>query len=282
MKKCINNNRGVTLISLSVVIIILMILSVSLTISVKSTIELKEYNSIKEDIISLTEEVKLYYLDKEQLPVHKEKSFNLADYGVPTEDINPNDNNVYYPIDITVLSNQLSLNHGNGNKNKDWNTKDLYVMNEESLTVYYLQGAVLDNKKHYTIIDDFAGGSFANDYYSKVDLPIISVVTMESSGSDKTLVTVGEKIKLKILTNYIFDKTPTILIDGQDVTNDCIWNGTVGTVEYTVTSIQDQNGNSKVGQPVEFSISNYKADNRDGETIRDVTFGTKVLFYNDK
>ena len=77
MKKCINNNRGVTLISLSVVIIILMILSVSLTISVKSTIELKEYNSIKEDIISLTEEVKLYYLENEQLPVYNEKSFNF-------------------------------------------------------------------------------------------------------------------------------------------------------------------------------------------------------------
>ena len=46
----IKNNKGITLISLVVTIVVMLILAISLTASVTSTIELQEYNKVKEDI----------------------------------------------------------------------------------------------------------------------------------------------------------------------------------------------------------------------------------------
>ena len=158
----IRNNQGITIISLVVTILVMLILIISLTASITSTIELQEYNKVKEDIIKLSEEIKAYYLKNKKLPVYANRTYSLSDYDVPTYDINPNDEGIYYAIDLTVLSKDLELNCGEGNTYKDFSSDDLYVLDKESLTVYYLKGAVLDGKKHYTIVDDYNGGRFAS------------------------------------------------------------------------------------------------------------------------
>lgn len=279
MKKAKSNN-GITLISLAVTIVIMMILAVSITTSITSTLELEKYNKVKEDIITLSENVKIYYMNNRTLPVYEDKIFDLTTYGVPTNDINPNDKGNYYAIDISLLAKDVSLNNGSGNKNKDFTTADLYVVNEQSLTVYYLNGASLDGEKHYTILDDFNGGTFASDDYNKVKLPIISTVTMESNGKYSTVADLGDVITLKILSNYEFTQKPTIVIDGQDVSSKCVWNGKIGTVSFTVSSLTDSDGNSKAGTKVSLKIYNYTADGRSGDTITDVNFGKGVYFKN--
>lgn len=279
MKKTKSNN-GITLISLAVTIVIMMILAVSITTSITSTLELEKYNKVKEDIITLSENVKIYYMNNRTLPVYEDKIFDLTTYGVPTKDINPNDKGNYYAIDISLLAKDVSLNNGAGNKNKDFTTADLYVVNEQSLTVYYLNGASLDGEKHYTILDDFNGGTFASDYYNKVKLPIISTVTMESNGKYSTVADLGDVITLKILSNYEFTQKPTIVIDGQDVSSKCVWNGKIGIVSFTVSSVTDSDGNSKAGTKVSLKIYNYTADGRSGDTITDVNFGKGVYFKN--
>lgn len=279
MKKTKSNN-GITLISLAVTIVIMMILAVSITTSITSTLELEKYNKVKEDIIILSENVKIYYMNNRTLPVYEDKIFDLTTYGVPTKDINPNDKGNYYAIDISLLAKDVSLNNGAGNKNKDFTTADLYVVNEQSLTVYYLNGASLDGERHYTILDDFNGGTFASDYYNKVKLPIISTVEMESNGKYSTVADLGDVITLKILSNYEFTQKPTIVIDGQDVSSKCVWNGKIGTVSFTVSSLTDSHGNSKAGTKVSLKIYNYTADGRSGDTITDVNFGKGVYFKN--
>ena len=86
MKK-IKNEKGITLVTLTITIVVLMILSFSINVSVKSTMETRNYNYVKEDIINLSEEVKAYYLKNNSLPIDETKTYNLADYGVPSEDI---------------------------------------------------------------------------------------------------------------------------------------------------------------------------------------------------
>lgn len=277
MKK-IGNSHGITLVSLVVTIVVMMILTISITTSVTSTLELQKYNKVKEDIIALSEEVKIYYMKNAKLPVYTDKTFDLVEYNVPSEDTNPNDSGAYYAIDLSVLSSNFEINCGAGNKEKDWTTDDLYVLNEESLTVYYLKGAILNGIKHYTIIDDFSGGLYASEYYKKADLPIISVVTIESNGSDKTKATKDDIVTLKFLSNYDYTTKPTVTIDGQDVTAQCQWNGRLCTVNYEVASIKYLDGDSKIGEKVEFSISKYTADDRTGKEITDVTFGQNVYF----
>lgn len=269
----IKNESGITLIALTVTIVVMMILIIGISAVMTTNIEIENYNKVKEDIVALTEAVKLYYLQNSKLPIVETPT--ISRLNIPTKDINPNDNNRYYYIDTSLLTD-VQLNCGEGNTNKTYTSSDndLYVLNEKSLTVYYLKGAVLDGKKHYTVVDDFQGGGFATDYYSKTNLPIISAVTMESSGADKTIVQPGETVTLKILLNYELTKNPTVKINDTVVT--VTWDGKIGTASYTFAETPTDADIAKNGAEVPFSISGYTADGRTGSTITQVNFGKKV------
>ena len=271
------SENGITLIALAVTVIVMIIISVGLSATMTTNIEMKNYNKFKEDIITLSEATKLYYLNNGTLPVAMDKVLTSID--VPSKDKNPNDNNKYYYIDMRLLPDAETY-FGEGNKNGTFTStdNDLYVVNEKSLTVYYLKGAVLNGERHYTSVDDYSDGGFASDYYSKTDLPIISAVSMKSDGEDSTRANLGDTVTLKFISNYTLTQNPTVVIDGQDVTSSCTWNGNICTATYKVASASDSSGNSKNGKKIEFSISNYSADSKTGTTISDVNFGKSVYF----
>ena len=271
------SENGITLIALAVTVIVMIIISVGLSATMTTNIEMKNYNKFKEDIITLSEATKLYYLNNGTLPVATDKVLTSID--VPSKDKNPNDNDKYYYIDMRLIPDAETY-FGEGNKDGTFtsSTNDLYVVNEKSLTVYYLKGAVLNGERHYTSVDDYSDGGFASDYYSKTDLPIIAAVSMKSNGSDSTRADLGDTVTLKFISNYTLTQNPTVVIDGQDVTSSCTWNGNICTATYKVASASDSSGNSKNGKKIEFSISNYSADSKTGTTISDVNFGKSVYF----
>ena len=271
------SENGITLIALAVTVIVMIIISVGLSATMTTNIEMKNYNKFKEDIITLSEATKLYYLNNGTLPVATDKVLTSID--VPSKDKNPNDNDKYYYIDMRLIPDAETY-FGEGNKDGTFTStdNDLYVVNEKSLTVYYLKGAVLNGERHYTSVDDYSDGGFASDYYSKTDLPIIAAVSMKSDGDDSTRANLGDTITLKFISNYTLTQNPTVVIDGQDVTSSCTWNGNICTATYKVASASDSSGNSKNGKKIEFSISNYSADSKTGTTISDVNFGKSVYF----
>ena len=271
------SENGITLIALAVTVIVMIIISVGLSATMTTNIEMKNYNKFKEDIITLSEATKLYYLNNGTLPVAMDKVLTSID--VPSKDKNPNDNDKYYYIDMRLIPDAETY-FGEGNKDGTFTSddNDLFVVNEKSLTVYYLKGAVLNGERHYTSVDDYSDGGFASDYYSKTDLPIIAAVSMKSDGDDSTRADVGDTVTLKFISNYTLTQNPTVVIDGQDVTSSCTWNGNICTATYKVASASDSSGNSKNGKKIEFSISNYSADSKTGTTISDVNFGKSVYF----
>ena len=271
------SENGITLIALAVTVIVMIIISVGLSATMTTNIEMKNYNKFKEDIITLSEATKLYYLNNGTLPVATDKVLTSID--VPSKDKNPNDNDKYYYIDMRLIPDAETY-FGEGNKDGTFTStdNDLYVVNEKSLTVYYLKGAVLNGERHYTSVDDYSDGGFASDYYSKTDLPIISAVSMKSDGDDSTRADLEDTVTLKFISNYTLTQNPTVVIDGQDVTSSCTWNGNICTATYKVASASDSSGNSKNGKKIEFSISNYSADSKKGATISDVNFGKSVYF----
>ena len=281
MKK-IKNEKGITLVTLTITIVVLMILSFSINVSVKSTMETRNYNYVKEDIINLSEEVKAYYLKNNSLPIDKTKTYNLADYGVPSEDINPNDYGNYYRINVSLLEN-ISLNNGGINNNEaNEETDDMYVVNEYSLTVYYLKGATFGGQKHYTITDDFAEGGTAKDFYTKVEYPIFSVITLKSNNSqDETVANTGEVVTLKMISKYKqenFIKLPTVKINGEDVSDTLAWNNNIITAKYTIPEDSAKLG---YGAQITFEISDYSVKGEEnqtinGQTITEVNFGKTV------
>lgn len=278
----IKNRRGETLVTLVITIVVLMIISFSISVSMKSTIETRNYNYAKQDIINLSEEVRTYYLETGNLPIDDTKTYNLSDYGVPSEDINPNDYGNYYRINVSVLEN-ISLNNGGINNNEaNEETDDMYVVNEYSLTVYYLKGATFGGQKHYTITDDFAEGGTAKDFYTKVEYPIFSAITLKSNNSqDETVANTGEVVTLKIISKYKqenFIKLPTVKINGEDVSDTLVWNNNIITATYTIPEDSAKLG---YGAQITFEISDYSVKGEEnqtinGQTITEVNFGKTV------
>lgn len=146
-----------------------------------------------------------------------------------------------------------------------------------------MNGFDLDGITHYTAVDDFAGGSFASDYYSIIgDLPIISVVTFESNGNNVHIAYAGNTVTLKITSNYDFESFDTLPIinvslNGKQLTanSDPVITGKEEQISYTL----GYNAEAE-GQKIEFSIGSYEFNGRNGETITKPTFSSGVVFYN--
>lgn len=119
------------------VLIIAIILFCGLINAINNGINLSKVNSMYEDIEILEDKISLYYLDYGYVPVKEKVDFNNS--------VNPNDNEVYYEIDLKELDN-IYLNYGKKNNNQN----DYYIINEQSHTIYYFDGINYKNKKHYT------------------------------------------------------------------------------------------------------------------------------------
>ena len=266
MHKKLKSEKGVTLISLVVTIVVMMILVISITSSLSTTTELKRFNEVKEDIVTLTEEVKVYYLNNGTLPIDTSTKIAL---NISSDMKNVNDGGNYYPIKTDLLD--VELNNGEGNKQKNYTTTDLYVVDDVSLTVYYVNGITINGITYYTLTDDFVAGNYTK--YTKTDLPIVASVTMQSNGSNKNKVTLGDKVTLRIITNYELTQTPTVKINNTEVT--VTWNGTIGTASYTISA----DSGLSAGDEISINISGQQVDGRVEGAITDVTFGKGVYYY---
>lgn len=104
---------------------------------VQNGIELNKLNNVYKDIDILEERVTIYYLNNGNIPIKKNSiNFNYS--------INPNDNKNFYEIDLEKLEN-LSINYGK----KEYGDDDIYIINEQSHTVYYLKGISYNKEKFH-------------------------------------------------------------------------------------------------------------------------------------
>ncbi len=134
-----------SIIILAIVFFILFII-VSSTISIT---KLNKLNNVYKDIEILEDRISMYYLDNGFIPVRNEK----IDF--KENSINPNDNDNYYEIDLDKLEN-LNIYYGR----RKLGEKDIYIINEQSHTIYYYAGVKSNNEKIYT----------RNLNYEKIDL----------------------------------------------------------------------------------------------------------------
>ena len=111
--------------SLIILISIFLIILVILINSIKSTIELNELSNMFKDIDVLEDKIAMYYLNNGIIPIKSK----IEDF---TNSVNPNDNSNYYEIDLDKLED-IDLYYGKRYKNE----KDIYIINEESHTIYY-------------------------------------------------------------------------------------------------------------------------------------------------
>ena len=119
--------------------IILIIIFFEIFAYMNNGIEISELNNMYKDINTLESKIALYYLDYGKLPIKEDSKIKFKD-----KSINPNDNDVYYEIDLNKLDH-LNLFYGD----KILGIEDIYIINEQSHTVYYYKGCKYKNEVIY-------------------------------------------------------------------------------------------------------------------------------------
>lgn len=123
---------------------ILFIMFLEIFLYLKQGIQLIKLNNMYKDIELLEDSIDLYYLNNESLPI----TGQIIDFAFSIN-INDNDNDNFYEIDLNKLDN-LKLSYGN---KKD--VEDIYIINEQSHTIYYVKGIEYDKENYYTVQNNY-------------------------------------------------------------------------------------------------------------------------------
>jgi len=133
----LKSNKGITLTSLIVTIIIILILT---TIIVKDTYTGKDYKSYKlmcADVEMLEEKILIYYNKYGELPT---SNLSQEDGGKIQENLDKDPEDMKR-VDTSRLSG-ITLNYGDA--------EDVFVIDVETFEVYYLNGIEYDEEIYYT------------------------------------------------------------------------------------------------------------------------------------
>ena len=151
----IKNKKGVTLLSLTITIVILLIVSNITIYSVANNLEIKNLKDMQNDIENLKDKVSNYYVKYGTLPIVKNKKYtdlsNIQEAGVINEEVDKGD---FYVIDLSALEN-LTLNYGKDYENIQAedninDLEDIYIINDVSHNIFYAKGIKLNDKFYYT------------------------------------------------------------------------------------------------------------------------------------
>lgn len=154
------NQKGITITSLVVVIVLILIISGTLIYNAITGANLRRLNRMYNDIELLSDKVSNYYAKYGDIPVKYDSDGNVIDISsiitsvIPSDSRDANDDNIYYILELVNLKG-ISLNYG-----KDYDkitsltqvTKDsdLYIINKQSHKIYYLKGVGFEGTTYYT------------------------------------------------------------------------------------------------------------------------------------
>lgn len=121
-----NSNRGITIVSLVITVIILLILSGTAIYNLNLSSGSGRLNNMVADIKLLKDEILLYYNKYQEIPT-TERKININ--GIE-----------YYEIDLSKLDN-ITLNFGEdyGKTDNLTDSSDVYLV-DSNLNIYYLKG----------------------------------------------------------------------------------------------------------------------------------------------
>lgn len=148
----IKSKKGVTLISLIVVIALMLIISSTVVNVSYKRFEINKLNKLKNDIELLEDKVSNYYLKYGVLPILRNSNNEPVKYTYSSLDFEKNstDNSNYYILDLKAMEG-VSLNYGKVGFENPNTSKDVYIINELSHIVYYVQGVSLNGVDYYYI-----------------------------------------------------------------------------------------------------------------------------------
>lgn len=142
-------SSGITIIILVVTLVIMGIIAGTVIFQATDNIKYANLKHLYNDLELLEDKVNLYYVKYNEIPIISKYDTDNYSSEFKDENINANknldDNNVYYILDLQAIGN-LTLNNyitGVGD--------DVYVVNEETHTIYYPKGIVAGSTTYYSL-----------------------------------------------------------------------------------------------------------------------------------
>lgn len=156
----IKKEKGISLISLVVAVVVLVILTNIIIYNAKDNLKIGKLKEMQNDIGNLRDKISSFYAINGKIPAklvyNNEEAINkIKEAGVISEKVDTGD---FLVIDLSALEN-LTLNSGQdyekvktlttiGEIEKKWT--DLYIINEASHNIFYVAGITIDNETFYT------------------------------------------------------------------------------------------------------------------------------------
>lgn len=131
-------SKGISLLALVITITIMLILAGILIFQAQKYNQTKELNELYSDIKVLKDSVGVYYLQYNTLPLGEKVDVDVK--AIVGDQINVNDGDDYYYIDISALEN-LTLS--------DKRNPAGYIINTTTHEIYYIDGVTVDDKIYY-------------------------------------------------------------------------------------------------------------------------------------
>lgn len=156
MKSKLRNDKGVTLVALTITVIVLLVIANIIIYNVRDSLSVENLKNMQTDIENLSDKISNYYTQYGAIPAKIEYTnlANLQDAGIISPEV---DTGKFYIIDLSAIEN-LTLTYGEDYKkitNQSTNEQiqaleDLYIINENSHNIFYVKGITIDNEKFYT------------------------------------------------------------------------------------------------------------------------------------
>ena len=170
-------NKGISLITLVITIIVLAILTFTMAVNINPYKNEKIKKDFETDLKRLEEKVSQYYTRTGELPIKNKYNVELTDEFLATRNVN--DNDTYYVIDLNKLNVSLYYGDDYGTIANTYDTtipisdedklSDVYIINEQSNTIYYVKGREYDGNRYYRIEEVYSEISTTG----KANIPIL-------------------------------------------------------------------------------------------------------------
>ena len=156
MIKALRNERGITLTTLIIALVMMIILMTALSVNSHTSLNLSKLTRLQNDIEVLNDKVAIYYVKHGEIPKYKSENttYQIAKSTLQGQipDLSPADGNIYYVLDIGTLQKELNmsrLNYGKGWQSPT--SQDRYIINGETHMIYYIQGVHYEGEEYHTI-----------------------------------------------------------------------------------------------------------------------------------
>lgn len=170
MKKFFKKEKGITMITLVLTVIVMMIIVSTLSFYVLNSIQTENFQNMKADILEIEGKALAYYNEKGELPIFKEDVKTMADIGIKGNEsfFNQNDGGEYAKVNLDLIGVTPSY-------------KTTYYINTTSFTVYAVDAVSIKGTEYHRPAEKFAKFSTG----IPEGLEVGSYVLYEPSGSYK-------------------------------------------------------------------------------------------------